>query len=79
MTDAASRLWYESEEYKYDYDAPPQTFEEFDAETGHFTAMVWKNTCEMGCGYSENYVVCRYKDNGNIVGQFDENVMPRME
>lgn len=25
MTDAASRVWYETEEYLYDYDNPPQT------------------------------------------------------
>ena len=74
MTDAASRRWYETEEHLYDYDAA-----EFVPEAGHFTAMVWKNTCKMGCGHSENYVVCRYKDQGNIIGQFDENVMMRME
>ena len=53
-TDIASRLWYESEEGYYTYDG------QFSALTGHFTQMVWKDTCMLGCGHSENYVVCRY-------------------
>ena len=74
MTDAASRIWYEKEEHLYDYEAA-----DFVPAAGHFTAMVWKSTCNMGCGYSENYVVCRYTPQGNILGRFEENVMPRME
>ena len=48
---------------------------------GHFTAMVWRDTCEIGCGVSENFVVCRYREPGNVRlnGTFDlylENVCP---
>ena len=28
---------------------------------GHFTAMVWRDSCEMGCGVTENFLVCRYR------------------
>ena len=71
-TDAASRNWYETEEDLYAYDG------EFNAAAGHFTAMVWKNTSEMGCGKTDNFVVCRYTPQGNILGQFEDNVMPAM-
>lgn len=40
---------------------------------GHYTAMVWKNTREVGCGFSRNthqeFLVCRYLPGGNIPGQ----------
>lgn len=32
----------------------------FSLTTGHFTAMVWKGTTELGCGLSGNSIVCRY-------------------
>ena len=71
-TDAASRNWYEAEEGLYAYDG------EFNFAAGHFTAMVWKDTCELGCGKSDNFVVCRYTPQGNILGQFSDKVMPSM-
>ena len=48
---------------------------------GHFTAMVWRDSCEMGCGVTENFLVCRYSEPGNVRlnGTFDlylENVCP---
>lgn len=40
---------------------------------GHYTAMVWKNTQEIGCGLASNgqmdFLVCRYNPPGNIPGQ----------
>ena len=53
-TDAASRNWYETEEGLYAY------YGEFNVAAGHFTAMVWKATSEIGCGKTDNFVVCRY-------------------
>ena len=72
-TDAASRAWYEQEEYLYPYDGT------FTSGTGHFTQMVWKGSCGLGCGQAGNYVVCRYSPQGNFLGRFEENVMPRMD
>ena len=40
---------------------------------GHYTAMVWQNTHEVGCGFVAtgqiDILVCRYNPAGNIVGQ----------
>jgi len=50
---------------------------------GHFTAMVWRDTTQVGCGgaYKDtpkgrvtNYV-CRYTPQGNIPGNFHKKVM----
>ena len=71
-TDVASRAWYEQEEGLYGYDG------QFSSGTGHFTQMVWKDSCKLGCGYTENFVVCRYSPQGNFLGQFDTKVMPPM-
>ncbi len=40
---------------------------------GHYTAMVWQNTQEIGCGFSSSgqmdFLVCRYNPPGNLPGQ----------
>ena len=40
---------------------------------GHYTAMVWQNTQEIGCGFVApgqiDILVCRYNPAGNIIGQ----------
>ena len=44
--------------------------------------VVWKSTTEIGCAESscvdgsfhKTYVVCRYRDSGNVAGQYTENV-----
>ena len=49
-------------------------------QTGHFSQMVWKGSNELGCGSAEcpsgRLVVCRYLPQGNVLGQFKENVLP---
>ncbi|XP_036597480.1 Golgi-associated plant pathogenesis-related protein 1 [Trichosurus vulpecula] len=76
--DVADR-WY-SEIRNYDFKSPG-----FSPESGHFTAMIWKNTKKMGVGKAcandgSSYVVARYFPAGNIVspGFFEENI-PRPE
>ncbi len=40
---------------------------------GHYTAMVWKNTQEIGCGFASSgqmdFLVCRYSPPGNLPEQ----------
>lgn len=40
---------------------------------GHYTAMVWQNTQEIGCGFASSgqmdFLVCRYNPPGNLPGQ----------
>jgi pathogenesis-related protein 1 len=40
---------------------------------GHYTAMVWNDTREVGCGFSSSgvtdFLVCRYSPQGNVPGQ----------
>jgi len=64
----------------------------FDEETGHFTALVWRNTTSVGCGRTncdgQNdihgwLVVCEYYPPGNVVGAdgqyFKDNVLEQVE
>ena len=78
----ASDSWY-SEVGNYDYANP-----KFNASTGHFTQVVWKDTTTLGCGYAVGtatiagntynayYAVCRYTPAGNVEGNFPANVLP---
>uniref|UniRef100_A0A8C5W2S4 SCP domain-containing protein n=1 Tax=Microcebus murinus TaxID=30608 RepID=A0A8C5W2S4_MICMU len=69
--------WY-GEIKNYNFQQPG-----FTSGTGHFTAMVWKNTKKMGVGKAaasdgSSFVVARYYPAGNVVNQgfFEENVLP---
>ncbi|XP_028001865.1 Golgi-associated plant pathogenesis-related protein 1 isoform X1 [Eptesicus fuscus] len=69
--------WY-NEIKNYNFQQPG-----FTSGTGHFTAMVWKNTKKMGVGKASasdgsSFVVARYFPAGNVVNQgfFEENVLP---
>lgn len=47
--------------------------------TGHFTQVVWRDSKELGVGFSKNakgqvFVVCNYNPPGNYVGQHAQNV-----
>lgn len=66
--------WY-SEGKNYNY----QTATKFD----HFTQVIWKSTTQLGCAYKDcsakgwgMYVICNYKEVGNVKGQGRQNVLP---
>ena len=76
--------WYEvvnlwgRERKDYNWDKPG-----FSGATGHFTALVWKATTSLGCGFKQCpgngiTVVCRFSPPGNILGNnnqyFKDNV-----
>uniref|UniRef100_A0A3P8VCR8 Golgi-associated plant pathogenesis-related protein 1 n=1 Tax=Cynoglossus semilaevis TaxID=244447 RepID=A0A3P8VCR8_CYNSE len=69
--------WYE-EVKQYNFSRPG-----FSSGTGHFTAMVWKSSKELGIGKAiasdgSSFVVARYFPAGNITnqGHFENNVFP---
>ncbi|XP_071950396.1 uncharacterized protein [Antedon mediterranea] len=74
------KAWYD-EINVYDFNNPG-----FNGPTGHFTQVVWKNTEQLGCGYSSKteygytyvYVACNYSPAGNVLGEFAENVLREM-
>ena len=53
----------------------------FSKGVGHYTQVVWKSTTSLGCATSGRsrsgnyYVVCNYHPPGNVIGQFDTNVI----
>ncbi|XP_066934425.1 uncharacterized protein [Clytia hemisphaerica] len=66
----------------YDHEIKPyyESFKgEFDFSTGHFTAMVWRNTKKVGCAIARNdhgdktVTVCRYDPPGNILSDIIKN------
>uniref|UniRef100_A0A1A8MLH9 Golgi-associated plant pathogenesis-related protein 1 n=1 Tax=Nothobranchius pienaari TaxID=704102 RepID=A0A1A8MLH9_9TELE len=73
--DVADR-WYD-EVKNYNFSRPG-----FSSGTGHFTAMVWKSSKELGVGKAiasdgSSFVVARYLPAGNITnqGHFETNVL----
>ncbi|KAK6362564.1 hypothetical protein TWF730_000021 [Orbilia blumenaviensis] len=72
-------LWYD-EVRKYNFNSPG-----FSSQTGHFTAVVWKNTKQIGCAYVKNcagglpnMLFCEYSPVGNVLpaSNFRTNVLP---
>merc|ERR1712136_538301 len=74
VTKAATDNWY-MEIKAYNYNQP-----RFTSGTGHFTQVVWKDSTQLGVGLAvsngEAYVVARYYPAGNMMGRFDQNVLP---
>lgn len=74
--EGAVKAWYDEID-QYDYNN--QGFSEL---TGHFTQLIWKDTTEVGCAVKYcgetwgDYVVCSYNPAGNVIGEFNENVLP---
>jgi uncharacterized protein YkwD len=73
----ACKMWYD-EIKLYNFNNPG-----FSMQTGHFTAMVWKNTNQLGIGVGVAngwvVVVACYKPHANFQGQFGANVLPFRE
>lgn len=42
-------------------------------DIGHYTQLVWRNTRKVGCaiarGRSDEFMVCRYSEGGNVMGE----------
>lgn len=70
--------WFNEIRY-YNYSDP-----KFDASTGHFTQLVWKDTTQVGCGYKNcgtpygYYIVCDYLPAGNVDLQGDTSYFYRL-
>jgi len=73
--DVPVQAWYD-EVVNYEFDPADINPFKFDYNAGHYTAVVWAKTEEVGCGqvvYKEgawykNIVVCNYARGGNMVG-----------
>ena len=70
-----SQRWYD-EIKNYNYEKPG-----LGMKTGHFTQVVWKGTEEAGFGVAKSktgkfYAVGNYFPGGNMMGAFEENVLP---
>jgi len=71
-------LWY-AEVSAYDFSKPG-----FSPATGHFTSLVWVNSTQFGIGISINDstnavdIVMNTSPPGNYLGQFQQNVLPRI-
>lgn len=70
-------MWY-NEIFLYDYKNHG-----FSSATGHFTTLVWKASVEYGMGVAVNkdtnevVITMNTSPPGNIIGQFQENVLPK--
>ena len=66
--------WY-AEAADYDWVRPG-----FSERTGHFTAMVWRGSEQVGCAARAcgdvTLAACRYAPPGNVAGEFADNVLP---
>ena len=75
--------WY-AENSNYDYAAGQQIDPDPNKPTGHFTALVWKNTTKLGVGrvagqgtkWWETFIVANFSLPGNMQDQYVMNVVP---
>jgi hypothetical protein len=69
-------LWY-NEIVNYDFTNPG-----YSDKTGHFTCLVWKSSTKFAMGIAidassnEVYITMNTSPPGNVIGQFDLNVLP---
>ncbi|KFM27486.1 Protein PRY1 [Auxenochlorella protothecoides] len=82
----AMQYWYNNEAGSYDYANPS-----FQADSGHFSQIVWLSTTQMGCAVAQcpgsswyagptagnwHFIVCDFDPSGNVDGEFAANVLP---
>ncbi len=64
--------WYKGQS-SYDYNAAV-----FSTNSGLFTQIIWASSTQLGCGIAcrsnSCYGGCNYRNAGNVVGQFSQNV-----
>jgi hypothetical protein len=65
--------WVEEKKFFTNRPIPAvSTTGDFD-DVGHYTQLIWRTTTHVGCGIAadreEEYVVCRYKNAGNVWGE----------
>uniref|UniRef100_A0A0N4ZZE4 SCP domain-containing protein n=1 Tax=Parastrongyloides trichosuri TaxID=131310 RepID=A0A0N4ZZE4_PARTI len=66
--------WYNQGRY-YNYEEPVRGF-----QTSSFTAMLWKNSKEIGCATANDkrgdlHIICKYLPEGNVFGEYRKNVL----
>ncbi|XP_002156652.3 Golgi-associated plant pathogenesis-related protein 1 [Hydra vulgaris] len=76
----AVKVWYEEVMYwNFMYNGD-YLFPLVSNQVSHFTQVIWKSTSKLGCGRAYNgnkvYVVCEYREAGNLVGSFSKNIYP---
>lgn len=69
------RSWYD-EVKEFNFGVEPKGM----FKAGHFSQMVWKSSRELGVGVAKTkkgkvLVVCNYEPRGNVIGQFNANVL----
>lgn len=48
---------------------------QFNANSKHYTQVIWKGSLEVGCGANGVVLVCNYGVPGNVAGQYQHNVL----
>ncbi|KAG0409971.1 hypothetical protein HPB47_012918 [Ixodes persulcatus] len=72
-----ARYWYSESKY-YDFFLDPSILH---VQAGHFSQMVWRSSSDFGVGKARTrcgkiIVVAMYKPAGNVLGEFQSNVLP---
>ncbi|CAN8019355.1 unnamed protein product [Ixodes persulcatus] len=72
-----ARYWYSEIKY-YDFFLDPSILH---VQAGHFSQMVWRSSSDFGVGKARTrcgkiIVVAMYKPAGNVLGEFQSNVLP---
>jgi len=67
----AEKMWYD----EIDLTNPRGIVTGFGGGTGHYTQVVWKKSVDLGCGLYGKTYCCMYGPGGNMMGEFESNVV----